>query len=299
MSAADAADSRRPSFPSGHTEAASPGRRNHRTVRRDPVKPAVRKAGLTARTARNGGPIARAAWPLEPGSHREAPSGSLLAYAARLRSDAVVRCLTDYPVTGPLPVAPGQSPFRVKGMYYLSLLTAMRSRAEGHAALARITDPAAAQFARQRFEWNTWYDALPIVPVTAALAEQLELPCLEFAKQIALDVAINDIPRVFRMLAGVGSVAATVGRLPQFGPHYLAFGTVEIVQTARGRASGRHLRIPAYLAPVLSATISGFVTGAIQLAGGQNATTTVTGLTDDGQVEEFSCVCTHYEMSWD
>src|SRR5690349_4733816 len=73
-----------------------------------------------------------------------------------------------------VPFAPGESPFRGKGVTYRNFVDYVEEHLPGgrERLLAAIADPALRAFAAQRFLAGTFYDQMPMIPIfetTAAL----------------------------------------------------------------------------------------------------------------------------------
>lgn len=195
-----------------------------------------------------------------------------------------------------LPVAPGTSPFHVKGVFYTRVLQ--------HAALVpgglptlldSIADSRVRDFFRQKFSWSNWYDLFPMMPMSIALARIRGQDYHELFHERGRLTAKEDIPRMFRMLLSFTSVRSQLQQMPLFASGMYDFSSVDDLRATDTTTTGRHRGVPLYVAPYVAATASGFMRGATELKTKRPATFCVTAVTRDADSKGFPTVSIRYD----
>jgi hypothetical protein len=199
-----------------------------------------------------------------------------------------------------LPVPPGEGPFHVKGIYYTRTVAHASQQVKGGlpALLDAIDDPKVRAFLQQKFSWNNWYDVFPIMPVSIALAKVRGQDYMELFHERGRLAAKEEIPRVFRMLLSFASIRMQLQQLPLFASSMYDFGAVEDLRGTETTTTGRHRGIPAYVAPYVAATISGFLRGTLELRTKRPASVRIATVTRDADQKGFPTVSVRYEGSY-
>jgi hypothetical protein len=143
-----------------------------------------------------------------------------------------------------LPFKPGTSPFRINGVFYIGVHRYIEERTpHGFEGLAAALDDAElVAFARQTFLATSFYDLLPIVPITEALARIQKRAFAEFVRRRARAQAQADCDGVYRAFIGrsgserdlLDGLVKTSGRIYDFGAieySHVRPGLADIVRT--------------------------------------------------------------------
>jgi hypothetical protein len=126
-----------------------------------------------------------------------------------------------------LPFKPGTSPFRINGVFYIGLRRYIEERTpRGLDGLtAALDDADLSAFARQTFLATSYYDLLPIVPLTEMLARLQKKSFAEFVRRRSRAQAVADCEGVYRAFIGrqvserelLDGMVKTSGRIYDFG----------------------------------------------------------------------------------
>jgi hypothetical protein len=146
-----------------------------------------------------------------------------------------------------LPFKPGTSPFRINGVFYLGLRRYIEQRVEGgtDAFTRGLDDPHLAAFVRQTFLATAFYDLLPILPLTDALARLDRTPFNEFVRQRARAQALHDCEGVYRAFIGRrGSEREMLDGVVKTSARIYDFGTIEYVIDRPGVADISRIEVP-------------------------------------------------------
>jgi hypothetical protein len=167
----------------------------------------------------------------------------------------------------PLPV--GTSPFHVKGHVYAKMLEDFAVNVPGgiDAVIARAGDAAIARFASQRFIASSWYDALPMLPLSFAHARLLGVPYHQHLRDRGRYIAERDVPGIYRFLLKLSTPEMVMRRLPRAASQYFDFGPADVAFYGSRHAVTVHSGIPEPLVPFIATTTEGFVAAALEMAG--------------------------------
>ena len=200
-----------------------------------------------------------------------------------------------------LPVAPGTSPFHFKGFYYDRLMSRVRAMPSGVDRLfSELKDARVKDFALQRFSWNGWYDALPTMPIYAALA-RLEgtdiVTCVRNATRIA---AASLVPSMLRMTmgtigAGPGAIAAVITK---FVMHTVDFASTQFESVGVEHAIGRGSGIPLFIAPNVAGLVLGGFEGVLRSVGAEDVTASFDDVVLQSRADAYDRVSIRYDFRW-
>jgi hypothetical protein len=164
--------------------------------------------------------------------------------------------------------APGDSPFHVKGHVYRSSMGLYAlSVPGGLAAVLERLDPAHRSFFDQHFLTASWYDALPMLPLSGAAAAALGKPHYEAMRDRASVQVESDAVGVYRVILAMASPEMLVPRLPRAMMQYFDFGEATSAITSPTSCQVTHAGVPMPIVPLGVPLADGFLTTALRLAG--------------------------------
>lgn len=167
----------------------------------------------------------------------------------------------------------GESPFRVKGLVYQGLTEYFDAKISGghSAVLAHAsredTTGTLGRFLGTRFAPGTWYDALPLAPLTEAAARVHGKTQPRVVRDAAAFIARRDLLGVYKAMLSEAKPEAIAIRLPALSLRYFEFGAADggLIgpQTLVARRSG----VPEDLARWMVWAVEGYVPTALAMAG--------------------------------
>jgi hypothetical protein len=202
--------------------------------------------------------------------------------------------LTEHP-----PVAPGASPFHVRGFYYTRLLEHAKSLPGGREAFIEgIADERVREYLRQKFVWSKWYDALPTLPCHITLArlrgEDFELLTKARGRLASRSV----IPSMFRAVLAMATPKAMAQHIPSLMMSNFDFMRSTVTHVGETEGHGRASAMPLVIAPSMTNIILGFIEGALELAKYDGIESRYSDVALDGDVQGFPTVSVTWEFSW-
>lgn len=176
-----------------------------------------------------------------------------------------------------LPKAPGEGPFRVKGVAYKGLLQFVRSRLDGgmDGFTANLKDPALRSFLLQPFLAGSLYDFFPIVAASGVVASMCRFPLEVFAHGQGRSQAQHDAENVHRAFLQGRSFEELTTRYRPFCTRYYDFGDYEARALGSNAIRLVSKGMPAWAASWIGAMQGGYVTGLVNLTGKGDPTVTV------------------------
>ena len=199
-----------------------------------------------------------------------------------------------------LPIAAGESPFRVKGHVYLKMVEDFAETVDGGivALAARTGEPGLEDFVCQRFMASAWYDALPMMPLSLAHARAVGAPLHAHLRDRGRWVAERDIPGVYRFLLKLSSPEMVVSRLARAATQYFDFGACDVKLTRPKHAEAAMAGVPRSLVPLVAATTEGFVGAALEMAGGTDVYVRCVDTPRDGARDGIPTMVVRLEIAW-
>jgi hypothetical protein len=198
------------------------------------------------------------------------------------------------------PVAPGTSPFHFKGFYYDRLFTRLRGTPGSmERLLSELKDERVRDFAAQRFSWNGWYDALPSMPIFAALARIEDTDVTTYVRHSTRTAAASLVPGLFRFAmdlgGGPGVIAAVVTRFVMqtvdfASPHFESIGAERAVAKGTG--------IPLYIAPNITGLVLGWFEGVLRSAGAEEAVGEFGDVVLQSTPDAYDRVSMRFDFRW-
>jgi hypothetical protein len=202
-------------------------------------------------------------------------------------------------ITEKLPMPAGQSPFHIRGLYYDRLFSRVRQLRGGMDELNRqIVDDGVRKFVNQKFTWMGWYDALPTVPICAAVArmtgEDFETSVREGTRIASLKL----VPKIFRMVLSLSSAGASAARITQHIMSTVDYVQIGEIKYGDGHATGTGYGMPLLVAPHASNLMLGFMQGVLEASGANDVRAKYTDVALDGTREGYHTVTIRYEFHW-
>ncbi len=202
------------------------------------------------------------------------------------------------------PVAPRverESPFHAKGLVYLGAREYYdRHLPGGSSAVAERLPPALARFfGEERFLAGSWYDVLPIAPISAAAAVVGGISHGELVRRNAAWLAHRDVNGVYRALLRVARPDAVAMRLPRASMQYFNFGSADGEQVAPGHFESTRRGIPSLLGAWMSWAVEGFTPVALGYAGAKNITVESSPPVPDGDLLGHRTSRMSFTIRWD
>ncbi len=194
--------------------------------------------------------------------------------------------------------APGESPFKVKGSPYVTMTEHARGIDGGmERFLEHLPDDAHREFARTVFLPVSQYDALPLVPMTRALAEAEGSEHFASVRDRSRRAAERDLSGVYRLLLKAVSPEHVVDRLQKVSLRYFNFGEAQILDRTRGHVIGELSQIPASLAAWFEPMLAGYGPVLIERSGGRSAVVEATS-TPEGEAHGVRLCRIRIDFRW-
>ncbi len=136
----------------------------------------------------------------------------------------------------PLPVAPGESPFHVKGIVIQGFFAYADVKLPGgrQAVLARIPDERVRRFYQQPMLAASWFDVLPFLHVLGAGSVVASMATPRFLADHGAWQAERDVRGVHRVLLMVSSPEMVARRIGVAFSQYFDFATVSVDNVETG-----------------------------------------------------------------
>jgi hypothetical protein len=125
------------------------------------------------------------------------------------------------------PVAPGQSPFHIRGTAYLGHLAWIDDKFPGgRPAFLALLSPTMRDFFSQTFLAISMFDFLPLASAGRVCAAALNMTFVDFVEMRGRHQAELDVGGVYRILLKMTSARMIAGKLPGIMGKYFDFGVV-------------------------------------------------------------------------
>lgn len=186
-------------------------------------------------------------------------------------------------------LVPGTSPFKARGVAYCRILEDACALPGGITAFRRgLAEHRADAFFAQGFRWTDWYDAVPLNAGTLVLARMSGVEPEMMARIGGEMAARHLVPRMFRILLGLGGIRTAVQHISWILPWFYDFGDARVV-TATDRVTSVLLTdVPKVMAGTYVNTILGFMAATAELIGGPPATVAYSDVTMTGERDGFT-----------
>ncbi|MDB5213619.1 MAG: hypothetical protein JWO86_1546 [Myxococcaceae bacterium] len=206
------------------------------------------------------------------------------------------------PLEDELPAAIGATSFRVKGHVYQKMKDNVASSVPGgvERLLERIEREDVRDFFNQRFLGGSWYDALPMAPLSYAHARLAGAPLHRFTRERGRIIAQHDVPGIYKALLRLFSPSTLISRLPRVATFYFSFGKASAEQLEPNRARTTLAELPYSLAPMLAGVVEGFISVALEQSGAKGVQVRTLDVCYDGNVvDDIPTASIRHESTWD
>jgi hypothetical protein len=184
-------------------------------------------------------------------------------------------------------------------MYYARIVEAAKALPGGmNQFLGEIADPRVRAFVQQRFQFMTWYDALPTLPCQVALSRLLGGPFEEHIRERARLSMEKLIPSMFRLLSKLGGPRAAASHSSRLIQTYFDFVDLRLDKVTDTGGTGTMSGIPMYLAPVTINVILGVLVGALQSLGAKDIHADYRDVEVTGTTGTFHTVSCTSDIRW-
>lgn len=199
-----------------------------------------------------------------------------------------------------LPFPPGDSPFGVRGLNFIAMREYCDREVPGGRAgvLARLPSEALRRFFEQPFLAVSMYDALPIKPITQAIAEQEGRLYEESVYRRAGGVAKRDMGSLYRVLMSFVSPELALKGLARIWARYFNFGQLEINEIAPRHWELAEVGVPASLAPWFSPMSRAYLLVALNMTGAQSVSPQIRSVKPSGHRDGVELVTLRFEVTW-
>jgi len=179
----------------------------------------------------------------------------------------------DLAQTRPLPrIAPGTSPFRIRGVTLEGFVEFFRERAkmEVRDILERLPDPEVRAYVMQRYVSSGWYDFLPYFQVANVIASACGMSASQLGAEHGSWQVRRDAKGINKLLMKVVSIETMVARTVPLFNRYYELGTLELLSSERGSMETAISGLPELLVPWFKSTVRASFTTLLEIAGARN-----------------------------
>jgi hypothetical protein len=199
-----------------------------------------------------------------------------------------------------LPLAPGDAPFRVKGVAYRGHLEYVAANVPGGipGMLEDLGDPNLRVFFEQPFLAASFYDVFPLAIAGIVCARRSGTSFLEFVRVRTEAQAKSDLGGVYRMLLKFTSAEAVAARIPKVVGQYFDFGETELVQRTATHVHMRRTGLPVPLAPWYVTVSRAYLHVVLSAAGAKSSRCTILSVESDGARAGIPLVKLVLDIGW-
>ena len=199
-----------------------------------------------------------------------------------------------------LPYRPGESPFRVKGVFYRGSVEYIERTVPGgvRAVLGAIQGEALRGFLEQPFVAATFYDVFPLVALGYPSASLCGQPIDRFLRHRSRFQAEQQATTVYRSLLSLTSSAAIATKLPLLASQLYNFGTTEVEQTGPSTVEVRRGGLPVELLPWYVPGTESYLVTALRLSGAINPRVTSSAFRPDKKEHGLMTGALTHWLSW-
>lgn len=203
--------------------------------------------------------------------------------------------------TRPLPFAPGESPFHIKGIVYRGHLEWIAENSPGGiAGMNRaFRDERLAPFLAQRFLPSSWYDIVPIITSAYVVARLRQLPFADFLRHRTRIQAKSDLGGIYRLLLKFTSPSDVVSRYAAVQAQYFDFGVASARLVAPKQAELERSQVPAMFFEWFIPVQEAFLEVAVASAGAKRLKVTTLSASADGQLRGVDTVKLITDVTWE
>lgn len=200
-----------------------------------------------------------------------------------------------------VPFAPGESPYRIKGVVYNDLFAYLDEQIPGGRAvvLNRLKASKLEPFFAQPFVSIGWYDIFPLVALQKAAAHTLETPHLDLVRSFARWTFPRQVYGVYKFLLKLTTPDTMVRSLGRAVAQFYDFVRVDVEQVRPKMYVSRGANIPDMLAPPYMASSEVALLILLDIAGAKGVRHRWLPPTDDGEQGGVRLVTVTREISWE
>jgi hypothetical protein len=174
------------------------------------------------------------------------------------------------------PVAPGESPFHIRGTGYIGHMQWVDQHFPGgRPAFLALLSPSMRAFFSQTFLAISMHDFLPLASAGQVCARAMDMKFVPFVEMRGRHQATIDIGGVYRILLKLTSAKLVAGKLPGIMAKYFDFGPTRALKSEAQCVSFEVTGIPLILVDWFTACYTGYVHVVIAAAGGVTPTLSV------------------------
>jgi hypothetical protein len=216
-----------------------------------------------------------------------------IGYHPLVQSDGAAELLA-------LPIAPGDSPFRVKGVAFRGHLDYVAAHVPGgvDGMLADFADPRLRSFFSQPFLAASFYDVFPLAIAGIVCAKRCGVEYLEFVRMRTEAQAKSDLGGVYRVLLKFTSAEAVAVRLPKLLGQYFDFGETEVVERRPNAVRIGRAGMPSPIVPWYVAVSRAYLNVVMQAAGSPDSRCELVAVENDGARAGVKVVKIVLDVSW-
>jgi hypothetical protein len=198
-----------------------------------------------------------------------------------------------------LPFAPGESPFRAKGLVILDALGYFDGQVPGGlpALYEALPGPVRDYYARG-FLPSAMYDILPSLVVGRTAARLTGCRHLDLVRDSAARMARRHVETLFKRQLKVPCPQTVVLGLPGASMRYFDFDVAHARMLEPRRAETMHTGIPRLLADTFCASSLAYAPYVLEQAGAREPVVTVDAVARDGEKYGVETVSIRFLVSW-
>lgn len=196
------------------------------------------------------------------------------------------------------PVAPGTSPFQIKGAGFLGHMAWVdESYPGGRAAFLAALSPDMRAYFESVFLAMSWYDLVALASAGAVCADVMGMPFRDFIAMRARHQANHDVTGMYKMLLRLANPRMIAPRIPKMMSNYLDFGEVRVRSEQQDGMIVEVLGVPVMLADWLVGCYQGFLEVLVRESGGRDAKL-VSKINAQGSRQGFPMGTLEVTVSW-
>lgn len=175
-------------------------------------------------------------------------------------------------MSAPLPFAPGESPFRVKGSICRGCVDYIADHVKGGmpTVLADLPSDAFRRCFDQPFLASDWYDVFALDALMQAAARVERMSFESFLRKAFDAQAARDQRGVYKLLLRAIYPEMLVKRLPSIGSQLFSFTTSEVKELGPGHWENAISGVPVLLRTVYCESSGAFVSRALRTTGARD-----------------------------
>lgn len=193
----------------------------------------------------------------------------------------------------------GDSPFHVKGHIYRSSFGYYNQVVPGGvAAVLERVDPLVRPFFEQHFLTASWYDALPLFPLSVAAAQVRGVPYHAAMVERARIQAEADIHGIYRVILDIASPETLAPRIGRAVMKYFNYGEAVSRMSGDRLCELTHAGVPMPLVPLCAPLAEGYLLEAFTQAGAKGMTFKADAPERDGEFDGTPTYLLRFWLGW-